>query len=214
MKHIVFFIIIISLPNFGFSQYVESEWEERDRWMPLEQIFKLAEIKEGTQVADIGCHEGYFSIHLANVVGNEGKVYAVDVRADRLDLLSEHLEARKLRNVSVILGDYDNPKLPKETLDVVVIMDAYHEMTDYMTILEHVKVALKPGGRIIIVEKQKQKVRDQSRTSQTDAHSMAPKYVRKELLSAGFKKLVQKSKIGFWEKDKEKVIWLLMATKE
>jgi len=211
MKHLVFLIFL--LPTLGFSQYTESEWTERDSWMPLENIFELADIKEGMKVADIGCHEGYLSIHLANVVGNKGHVYGVDVRADRLDLLSKHLEERKLNNVSVILGDYDNPKLPENTLDVAVIMDTYHEITDYMTMLAHVKTALKPGGRIVIIEKQKLKVRDQSRKSQTDAHSMTVKYVRKELMSSGFKQLVQKSKMGFWEKDTEKVMWMIIATK-
>ena len=211
MKHLVFLIFL--LPTLGFSQYTESEWAERDSWMPLENIFELADIKEGMKVADIGCHEGYLSIHLANVVGNKGHVYGVDVRADRLDLLSKHLEERKLNNVSVILGDYDNPKLPENTLDVAVIMDTYHEITDYMTMLAHVKTALKPGGRIVIIEKQKLKVRDQSRKSQTDAHSMTVKYVRKELMSSGFKQLVQKSKMGFWEKDTEKVMWMIIATK-
>ena len=211
MKHIV--CLILLLPILGFSQYTESEWAERDSWMPLELIFELADIKEGMKVADIGCHEGYLSVHLANVVGDKGQVYAVDVRADRLELLTEHLKERKLENVSVILGDYDNPKLPENTLDVVVIMDTYHEITDYMTILSHVKTALKPGGRIVIIEKQKLKVRDQSRKSQTDAHSMTVKYVRKELMRAGFKELVQKSHMGFWEKDTEKVMWMLVATK-
>jgi len=198
----------------GYSQYSQSDWEERDTWMPIEKIFELASISEGSHVADIGCHEGYLSIHLANKVGTNGQVYAVDVREDRLDLLTEHLKSRELNNVSVILGDYDNPKLPNESLDVVVIMDTYHEMKDYMAILEHVKSSLKPGGRVVIIEKQKLKVRDQSRTSQTDAHSMSIKYVRKELISAGFKELVQNSKIGFWQNDKDKVIWMLIATKE
>ena len=213
MKFLKQSIVIFLLPLIGLAQYVEGEWEERDSWMDTAFIFEKVGITEGSYVADIGCHEGYLSVRLANTVGKEGRVFAVDVREDRLETLKGILKERDLENVNVILGDYDNPKLPKNTLDAVIIMDTYHEMTDYMTILKHVKTALKPGGRIIIIEKQKRKVRDQSRTSQTDAHSMSPKYVRKELLSAGFKNLIQKSKMGFWENDEDKVIWMLVAEK-
>lgn len=213
MKSIISFFVLLALPFVGFAQYAEYEWEERDTWMNTDYIFDMAGIETGSFVADIGCHEGYLSIKLANRVEAKGRVFAVDVREDRLEALKFHLEERDLTNVNVILGDYDDPKLPKGALDVVIIMDAYHEITDYMTILEHVKTALKPGGRIVIVEKQKQNVRNQSRASQTDAHSMAPRYVRKELMSAGFKQIVQKSKLGFWEKDCEKIIWMVVATK-
>ncbi len=208
-----YLLLFILLPVIGFAQYSEYDWEERDTWMNVTDIFERAGVEEGSHVADIGCHEGYLSIHLANRVGAEGKVYSVDIREDRLERLTENLESRKLENVTVILGDYDNPKLPENTLDVVFIMDTYHEMEDYTTILEHMKKALKPEGRIIIIEKLKRKVRDKSRKAMTDAHSMSPKYVRKELLSAGFKNLIQDNNIGTWENDKDKVIWMLVATK-
>jgi ubiquinone/menaquinone biosynthesis C-methylase UbiE len=197
----------------GFAQYSEYEWEERDTWMNLADMFEHADVEAGSHVADIGCHEGYLSIHLAKRVGVDGRVYSVDVRQDRLDILRVNLKSRQLGNVDVILGAYDDPKLPENTLDVVFIMDTYHEMEDYMTILEHVKKALKPGGRIIIIEKLKRKVRDRSRKSMTDAHSMSPKYVRKELFRAGFENLVQDNNIGNWENDRDKVIWMITATK-
>ncbi len=199
MKQFFKIFVLLLIPTLSFAQYEEYDWEERDKWMDTAYIFEKAGITPGSFVADIGCHEGYLSIHLANTVGEDGKVYAVDVREDRLETLRENLQKRDLKNVSVIHGDYDNPKLPKNLLDAVIIMDTYHEMTDYMTILEHVKTSLKPGGRIIIIEKQKNKIRDQSRKSQTNSHSMTPKYVKKELLSAGFEQLVQKSKMGYWE---------------
>ena len=96
----------------------------------------------------------------------EGKVFSVDVREDRLETLDENLKVRNLTNVDIILGDYDNPKLPKNKLDVVVIMDTYHEMVDYMTILGHVHKSLKTGGRIVIIEKLKSRVKGESREEQ------------------------------------------------
>jgi ubiquinone/menaquinone biosynthesis C-methylase UbiE len=196
-----------------FAQYAEYEWKDRDSWMPVERIFELAEVKKGSRVADIGCHEGYLTIHLAKTVGSEGHVYAVDVRQDRLEQLKIHLKDRNLNNVSVILGDYDNPKLPKNQLDAVIIMDTYHEMEDYKTILKHVHKSLKSGGKLIILEKLKKEVRNASRNEQTDAHTIAAKYVRKEIEAANFHSIKEINDLGNWENEDEKPMWLLVAEK-
>lgn len=114
----------------------------------------------------------------------------------------------------MILGDYDNPNLPRNTLDVVVIMDTYHEMEDYMEILGHVHNALKPGGRIVIVEKLKSRIKGKSREAQVDAHSLSMRYVRTELDKAGFKLVFGDNNMGNWENDPDKVIWMLIARKK
>ena len=214
MKFLKQFIIIFLLPLFGFAQYVEDEWEERDSWMDTAFIFEKAGVTQGSYVADIGCHEGYLSVRLANIVREKGRVFAVDVVEHRLDALKEYLKKHDLENVNVILGDYDNPKLPKNKLDVVIIMDTYHEMTDYMTILEHVNKALKPGGTIVIIEKLKTRIKGKSRSAQTDAHSLSTKYVKQELRKAGFKLTYENNDLGDWENDEDKVIWMLVAIKE
>ena len=204
-------VLVLFVPFIGFSQYSEYDWEERDTWMDVNYIFQEAGIEKGSFVADIGCHEGYLSIHLANRVGSEGKVYAVDIRTDRLESLEEHLKDRDINNVNVVLGDYDNPKLPKGSLDVVVIMDTYHEMTDYMTVLEHVRQSLKPGGRIVIIEKLKSRIKGKSRATQTNAHSLGMKYVEGELVKTGFKVAKKDNDLGNWENDRDKVIWMIIA---
>ncbi len=206
-------LVIIMIPFLCFSQYSEYEWEERDEWMPVERIFELSEIEPGMHVADIGCHEGYFSVHLSNAVGAKGQVFAVDVRSDRLNRLRNHLDDRDISNVKVILGDYDDPKLPEASLDVVMIIDTYHEMTSYRQILKHVYKALKPGGKLVILEKLKQRVRDGSRKEQTDAHTLAPNFVRREMKAANFIIIRDVRDLGNWEEDKKKPMWMLVAEK-
>lgn len=213
MKRSVALIVLSLLPFVTIAQYAEYDWKERDTWMDVNYIFEQAGIKAGSAVADIGCHEGYLSIHLANEVGTDGKVYAVDVRSDRLRTLETNLEDRNLKNVQVILGDYDNPKLPNNALDVVIIMDTYHEMTEYMTILEHVQKSLKENGRIVIVEKLKSRIKGKSRTAQTNAHSLEMKYVEGELVKTGFKVIKKDNDLGNWENDRDKVIWMIVAEK-
>lgn len=213
LKLLITSIILSIVPILSYGQYSESEWKDRDTWMPLEVIYKAAGIKKGHVVADIGCHEGYLSVRLAKQVGETGQVYAEDIREDRLELLKDHLKTRNISNVKTILGDYSDPKLPKERLDSVFIIDTYHEIDDNMTVLKHVYESLKPGGRLIILEKLKARVKGKSRDAMTMAHSLAPKYVKKELKKAGFKITAQFDDLGDWEEDSEKVMWLIAAVK-
>ncbi len=206
-------VLVFLVINTSLAQYKENDWEERDTWMKVSEIFKIAEIESGSKVADIGCHEGYLSIHLANEVGSSGKVFAVDVRKDRLDTLDEHLKKRKLKNVKTILGNYDDPKLPKNLLDAVIILDTYHEMEDYMVILTHVRKALKPGGKIVLIEKFKKHMLNKSRDDQTDAHTIAMHYVKDELTKAGFTVTKQIKDFGRWKKEEDKRIWILVGSK-
>jgi len=216
MKQIHAYTLVIGcllISQLVVAQYTENDWADRDTWMNVNYIFDQAAIKEGSRVADIGCHEGYLSVRLAKRIGSQGKVYAVDVRDDRLLDLKNNLKDRSIDHVEVILGDYDNPKLPENSLDVVVIMDTYHEMYDYMKILGHVYASLKPGGRIVIVEKLKSRIKGKTREEQTDAHSLSAKYVKEELKEAGFEVTFQNDDLGNWENDSTKVIWMVIGTK-
>lgn len=194
------------------AQYTEGDWNDRDEWFDVDRIFELAQLSSGNTVADVGCHEGYLSIHLAQRVGNEGSVYAVDIKSYRLEALNENAEKRKLKNITTVLGDYDDPKLPERSLDIVFVMDTYHEIEDYMAVLVHIKKSLKPGGRIVVLEKLKEHVRGKSRSVQTKAHSLSPKYVKKELKEAGFTVTEEVKNMGDWERESSKKIWILVAT--
>ena len=193
------------------AQYSEESWKERDQWMNVRELLKWADVSQNGTVADIGCHEGYLSMHLARVVGENGKVYAVDVREDRLEQLKVNARKRQLQNIVAVLGDYDDPKLPENRLDVLFVVDAYHEMTDYGTMLAHFHRSLKPGGRILILEKLKDHAKNKSRKEQTNAHTLSPKYVKKELKEAGFTITAEYRDIGNWENEVGKKIWVLVA---
>lgn len=207
------FLTIAVLVSYGESlaQYSESSWEERDSWMKVDELFELANIKAGYNVADIGCHEGYLTMHLANAVDTAGKVYAVDVRKDRLENLKKNLKTRNIKHVSPVLGDYDDPKLPNNSLDVVMIVDTYHEIEDYNTVLKHIKKALKPGGRLVVLEKFKTHTKGKSRQEQVDDHTIALKFVRKELEEQGFEIKEAANYFGNWKNDAKKPMWVLVG---
>ncbi len=203
-------ILLLCLSN-AAAQYSEEDWEDRDTWMNVSKIFDMAGIEKGNKVADIGCHEGYLSFHLSKRVGESGKVFAVDVEEYRLDRLKEYAKERKVQNIEVILGDYDNPKLTKGSVDVVIVMDTYHEMDDYMEILGHIKKALKPNGRILILEKLKKQKRGKSREEQARGHTLSSKYVKEELKEAGFIITKEIKDFGDWQENEEKQMWIVVA---
>ena len=194
-----------------YCQYLESDWKARDKWMKVAQILEMADIQLGNNVADIGCHQGYMSIRVADFIGETGKVYSVDVREDRLNKLNDIASERGIKNIQTILGDYDDPKLEENSIDVVLIIDAYHEMNDYKQILFHVKKALKPDGRILILEKLKRQKNWKSRKEQTQGHTIAPKYVENELKEAGFEVIAIEKDLGYWEEDPDKKIWVIVG---
>src|SRR6186713_1531595 len=149
MKYFSFFLLLSILPNATFAQdpwkdiYKESAWEQRDTWQRADAIIQKLNIKVGSQVADVGCHEGYFTIKLSRVVAKDGKVYAVDISRDKIEKLKKHLEDRKIENVAAIVGEENNPHLPALSLDAVLIVDTYHEMDAHQQILQSIKEALK-----------------------------------------------------------------------
>jgi len=161
--------------------YKESAWAQRDTWQRADEIIKKLNIRSGSNVADVGCHEGYFTMKLAKVVNGDGRVYAVDVSKDKIEKLKNHLEERKIANVSVILGEENNPRLPTLALDAVLIVDTYHEMDAHQEILQRIKGALKVGGRLVICEPISEERKKLSREEQEKKHEIGIDYALKDL---------------------------------
>jgi ubiquinone/menaquinone biosynthesis C-methylase UbiE len=207
------FIVLICIHFSANAQYSADDWNWRDAWMPVEKLFVLADVRPGNSVADLGCHEGYLTMHLAQKVGKQGKVYAVDVRNDRLQTLITNAKERKLNNITAILGDYDNPKLPSNSLDVIFVIDTYHEISAYKEVLEHLKISLKSGAKLVFLEKLKKRLIGKPRKDQVAGHTLALSYVKNELRDAGFRIRIEIDDFGQWEEDPTKIMWVLIAEK-
>jgi len=207
------FIVLIFAQFSANAQYSSEDWIWRDSWMHLEKLFELADVGVGDSVADVGCHEGYLTMHLAQKVGSQTEVYAVDVRNDRLQTLKATAKKRKIKNITTILGDYDNPKLPSNSLDVIFVIDTYHEISDYDKVLGHLKNSLKTDGKLVLLEKIKKRLVGKSREAQVSGHTLALSYVKKELQDAGFGIRIEIEDFGQWEEDPTKTMWVLIAEK-
>lgn len=109
-------------------------------------------IAKGSTVADIGAGSGYMTWRMAALVGPSGKVYANDIQPKMLDLLRKNLQQRYLTNVETVLGAADDPKLPANALDLVLLVDVYHEFSEPQKMLRHIRESLKPDGRLVLLE--------------------------------------------------------------
>lgn len=136
-----------------------AEWLERGERemedMP-ETALDAIGIKPGMVVADVGAGVGYFTTRLAKRVGPTGKVYANDVQPEMLTILRERAAKAKLTNIRTILGSEADPKLPKATFDLVLMVDVYHELSQPQGMLQSIRTALKPGGRLVLLEYRKE----------------------------------------------------------
>jgi ubiquinone/menaquinone biosynthesis C-methylase UbiE len=117
-----------------------------------ELVLAALELKPGMAVADLGAGSGYYSWRMARRVGDKGIVYAVDVQPEMVRLLEKQMAERGVANVKPLLGTPVDPRLPEGQLDLVVMVDVYHELAYPYEVLASVVRALKPGGRVAFVE--------------------------------------------------------------
>ena len=125
---------------------------EREQEEQPDKALDELKIAPGSTVADIGAGVGYMSWRLAARVGPSGKVYANDIQPQMLEELRKNMQARKITNVTTVLGEPDDPKLPQDQMDLVLMVDVYHEFSQPQAMLRHILESLKPDGRLVLLE--------------------------------------------------------------
>ena len=133
-------------------------------------------------MADVGSGTGYFTWRLAEQVGPKGKVYAVDVQQSMLDLTKKAVAEHKLANVEYVLATDSSPRLPERSVDLVFIAYAYHEFGDPDAMMAGIRRALKPGGRVVILEYAK----ESKIAPASPLHKMSFEEIRREIEPMGF----------------------------
>jgi predicted methyltransferase len=128
------------------------EGPDRDLWQMPDRIMDALGMAEGSVVADIGAGGGWFTIRLARRVGASGTVYAEDIQRQMLEATGRRVAREGLRNVRAVLGTSEDPRLPPGALDAVLIVDTYHELENPDALLRNIAKAIKPQGRVGVVD--------------------------------------------------------------
>jgi len=144
-------------------------------------------LKPGAVVADIGTGDSpEHPIHISKTVGEFGKVICVDINQRALDSLRRKLDESATNNVQTQLGKVDDPMLPTNGIDAVLISFAYHEMTEHGAMLAHIRTALRRDGRLVVIEAISEKNRHEPRERQIKDHELSPDILTNELKAVGF----------------------------
>ncbi len=157
------------------------EREDREMEENTSQLLKNLAVKPGMVVADIGAGSGYHSALLSKMVGN-GKVYAVDIEPEMIAYLNERIKQEKLSRIVPVLSTEKNVALPENSVDIILLVDVYHEFSFPYEMALSMRSALKPGGKLVLVEF---RTEDPTVPIKT-IHKMSERQSVKELKAAGF----------------------------
>jgi SAM-dependent methyltransferase len=172
---------IAGVMGIGGADWLDRSEREMEE-LPETALDKIG-LRTGMTVADVGAGSGYFTTRLAKRVGPTGKVLAVEIQPEMMRILRRRLAADKLSNVEPILGSEADPRLPAKSVDLILMVDVYHEFSQPQKMLRKLKDALKNDGRLVMLEYRKEDPHIPIRSE----HKMSVEEARMELEAEGFK---------------------------
>ncbi len=152
------------------------EDKDRDKKLQVERVMDILGIKEGTHVADIGAGSGWFAVRAAKRVGSTGIVYAEDINPESIAYIDRRTRRDGIGNVHAILSEADDPKLPKNSVDSVLLLKTYHEVAHPVRLLENLRRSLRSGAQVGIID----------RNGKGDDHGVSRDIVIQEAAQAGY----------------------------
>lgn len=164
-------------PVSGLGANEFSTEDVRDSRGEAQKVMDLADITEGMTVADIGAGEGYYTVRLSERVGEGGRVLAQDIDREALERLGRRVERERLDNISIKLGQPDDPQLPADSFDRIFLVHMYHEVTEPYAFLWRLWPALAEDGEIIVVDTDRP----------TDQHGIPPLLLSCEFQAVGYR---------------------------
>jgi len=177
---------------------------ERDTWQRPSDVLEALDLHPGNVVVDLGSGAGYFALKLSPAVGVQGEVLAIDLRKLSLSFLWIRAALRAPHNIHVIVGDEDDPHLPANSVDAILIANTYHEFRNPAVMLRASFRALRPGGRLVIVDRG-----PGARPAEYPSHEIARSAVERELRQAGF--AILRHEDPFIDRSGDDPWWLVAA---
>lgn len=168
------------MSHLGAPWLIRPEREEEER---ASASFKQLKLAPGMAVCDLGCGNGYWTLPMARDVGEGGKVYAVDIQREMLQKLRQRSSKYKLNNIEPVLGKVDDPNLPSNQMDLVLMVDVYHEFSHPESMLWGIRRSLKPKGVVALLEYRE----EDPNVPIKPLHKMSKRQIMKEYTANGFK---------------------------
>jgi predicted methyltransferase len=168
------------MSHFGAPWLIRPERDEEER---ASESFKQLQLKNGMVVCDLGCGNGYWTLPMARDVAPDGRVLAVDIQREMLQKLRERSARVKLDNIEPILGSVDDPRIPAATVDLLLMVDVYHEFSHPETMLWSIRRSLKPEGVVALLEYRE----EDPDVPIKPLHKMSKQQIMKEYQANGFK---------------------------
>jgi ubiquinone/menaquinone biosynthesis C-methylase UbiE len=169
-------------PVMGVGGAAWLERPERDAEEATSRAVDALDLKPGMVTADVGAGSGYYTVRMARKVGPTGKVFATDIQAGMLDILKRRMSNEGIENVVPVLGAPDDPRLPAGSIDLALMVDVYHELAAPQVFVRRLREALKPDGRLVLIEFRK----EDPRVPIQEVHKMSVDQVRQELGAEGY----------------------------
>jgi predicted methyltransferase len=185
---------------------------DRDQWQRPSDVIQALNLHEGSVVVDFGSGVGYFTLKLCSAVGKKGGVVAEDIRRQSLAFLRIRALLQGQHNLEIVRGETDDPRLPAGFADAVLIANTFHELTAPKLILHHLADSLKPGGRLVIVDRGPRSGAVESRETQAEHHELRPDLVETEVRSAGFEIISREDR--FIDRPTDDQVWWLIVTRK
>jgi len=189
----LFFVLVVILIVVLFLTYQFSHTlyqlnlaeSERDRWQRPDDVIESLNLKDGNVVADVGSGVGYFSLKIAPKVAEHGSVLAEDILGESLTFLWIRAFLHRQANIRIIHGNSDDPHLPKDGVDAVLIANSYHEFTRPLAMLDHTFRALRSGGRLVVLDRGPRRFHGESREIQMQQYQIAASIAEDEIRREG-----------------------------
>ena len=153
----------------------------RDQRLQVNRVMDILGVASGKAVADIGAGSGWFTVRAARRVGESGVVYAVDINPESIRYIDDRAQKEQLHNVKTILGKADNPLLPRDSVDSVLLLKTYHEVAQPVELLKNLRESLRPGAKVGIID----------RNGNGEDHGVSREVVLREAAQAGYRLLKQ-----------------------
>jgi SAM-dependent methyltransferase len=153
----------------------------RDQRLHISRVMEILGIAPGKSVADIGAGSGWFSVRAAQKVGERGIVYAVDINPEAIRYVDDRAKKEQLHNIKTILSEPDNPSLPADSVDSVLLLKTYHEVAKPITLLRNLRASLRRGAKVGVID----------RNGNGENHGVGREIVIREANEAGYRLLAQ-----------------------